>query len=51
MELDDFLVGLWKWVGAGGEFLAPVACMFLAVSFWRCCHVLSRSIVMSIEEI
>jgi hypothetical protein len=26
--LDDFLVGLWKWAGAGGEFLAPVACVF-----------------------
>jgi len=28
MEFDDFLVGLWKWVGAGGGFLAPVACVF-----------------------
>jgi hypothetical protein len=28
MELDDFLVGLWKWVGAGGGFLAPVAGVF-----------------------
>ena len=28
MEFDDFLVGLWKWVGAAGGFLAPVACVF-----------------------
>ena len=28
MELDDFLVGLWKWIGASGEFLEPVAGVF-----------------------
>ena len=28
MEFVDFLVGLWKWVGAGGGFLAPVARVF-----------------------
>jgi len=28
MELDDFLFGFWKWIGAGGGFLAPVARVF-----------------------
>lgn len=28
MEFDDFLFGLWKWVGASGEFLKPVAGVF-----------------------
>jgi hypothetical protein len=33
MEFVDFLVGLWKWVGAGGGFLAPVARMFWLAVF------------------
>jgi hypothetical protein len=33
MELDGFLVGLWKWVGAAGGFLALVACMFWLSDF------------------
>ena len=34
MEFDDFLFGLWKWVGASGEFLKPVAGVFwLAVLY------------------
>ena len=33
MELDDFLCGLWKWVGAAGGFLALVACMFWLSDF------------------
>ena len=28
MELDDFLVGLWKWVGATGGVLKPLAGVF-----------------------
>jgi hypothetical protein len=28
MEFVGFLVGLWKWVGVSGGFLAPVACVF-----------------------
>jgi hypothetical protein len=36
MEFVDFLFGLWKWVGSGGGFLAPVACEFWLAVFGVC---------------